>query len=82
MDTYDMDAMLTSPQAVAFFATKGIHISKQGIYRWRTLNHIRVKGENEQSQPLYRLGDLLAAERDTRRNPKSSRHERRSLAAV
>jgi hypothetical protein len=78
--TYDMDALLTSPQAVALFALHGVSISKQAIYRWRTLGRVHAKGHNTQGQPLYRLGDLLTAEQDTRRNPKSSRNlERRSM---
>lgn len=79
---YDMDALLTSPQATAYFAEHDLDISRQAIYRWRTLGHIRAVGRNEHGQPLYRFGDLLAAEARTRRNPQSTRNRSRQLQAA
>lgn len=78
---YDLDTRLTSPQAIAYFARHGLTISRQAIYRWRTLGHITVLGTNAQEQPLYRFGDLIEAERLTRRNPQSTRNRSRLVSA-
>lgn len=96
MPSYDLDAQLTSPQAIAFFAGVGVTITKQAIYSWRR-HGLRVIGlarcrhcttdpsqckSTQPHQPLYRLGDLLDTERRTRTNPKSTRHPSRGRLAA
>lgn len=70
-----LDQLVTSPQAIAYFKMHGVTVTKQLIYRWRELGHLREAGRNQQEQPLYRLRDVLEAEKKSRRNKYSSRRK-------
>jgi hypothetical protein len=49
-------------------AAKAAGVSKQLLNWWRSVGKVRPD-----ERGTYRLGDVLAVERDTRRNPQSSR---------
>lgn len=68
-----LDALLTGAQAADYLG-----LSRQLIHRWRTLGHIHPDPASPAGHPLYRLGDLLVAERRTRRSGKSSRNPARA----
>lgn len=68
----NLDALLPGHLAATYFG-----VSRQLIYRWRQLGHITPAGTDRNGHPLYRLGDLLAAERATRRSPRSTRNPAR-----
>lgn len=69
----DLDAKLYAAEAAAYF-----RCSRQRINRWRSLGHLQQVDTDASGRPRYRFGDLLAAERKTRRSPNS----RRTLAAA
>lgn len=72
----DLDALITGAQAAEYF-----RLSRQTIYKWRVLGHIKPDPSSPADRPLYRLGDLRDAERKTRQSRKSSRNPYRALAA-
>jgi len=69
----NLDALLRADEAAAYF-----RCDPRRIHRWRSLGHIEIAGRDDRGILLYRLGDLLEAERKTRRSPNS----RRALAAA
>lgn len=64
---YDLDAQLPAHLAAAM-----VGVSRQLINYWRSSGHLTPVDADGRS-PLYRLGDLLAVERDMRRSPQSHR---------
>lgn len=62
----DQDALLTVTQAASL-----AQVSKQLVNWWRTSG--RLAGVKAGGVWRYRLGDVLAVERDTRRSPQSHR---------
>lgn len=54
-------------------AARHLKCPRQRVARWVSLGHLNAVGVDEQGHPLYRLGDLLEAERITRRSPNSRR---------
>jgi predicted site-specific integrase-resolvase len=69
---YDLDAKLP-----AHLAARLVGVSRQLVHYWHTAGHltpVAVSGR----QPLYRLGDLLAVERDMRNSPHSHRRHHAS----
>lgn len=65
---YDLTARLTVAEAAIHF-----RMSKAAINRWYTLGHLRDVTLNSAGHRLYLFGELLQAERATRRSPNSSR---------
>lgn len=51
-------------------------LTRHTIAMWVQRGKLQPRGRRGRT-PLYRWGDVLAVERDTRRNPKSSRHRDR-----
>jgi hypothetical protein len=70
--SYDTDARLSVAQAAAYFG-----LSKTTINRWYTLGHLSDIEYDSRGRRLYRFGELLLAERTTRRSPNSSRSVQR-----
>jgi hypothetical protein len=64
----DLDARLTASEAALYF-----RCSAQRINRWRSLGNLHAAGRNRSGVTVYRLRDLLEAERKTRRSPNSRR---------
>jgi hypothetical protein len=73
----DPDSLLTGAQAA-----RAVHRSRQLIRRWAQLGHLTPAGYTADGAPLYRLGDVWAAERTTRRSPHSSRNPARRMATA
>ena len=65
---YDLDAKLP-----AHLAARLVGVSRQLINYWRASGKL-----TPDEQKRYRLGDLLAVERDMRRSPQSHRSRWRS----
>jgi hypothetical protein len=65
---YDMDARLSVAQAAAYFK-----VSKAVVNMWYVSGRLVDVTKNARGHRLYRFAELLAAERDTRRSPNSSR---------
>lgn len=63
----DLDAKLP-----AHLAARLVGVSRQLIYAWQNAGHIAPVARSGRS-PLYRAGDVLAAEAATRRKPQSHR---------
>lgn len=68
----DMDAHLTGAQAATYVGE-----SKQLVRKWRADNKLHPVAYTAAGAPLYRLGDVLAVERDTRESPHSNRRAAR-----
>lgn len=66
-DTYNMDDLLSGKEAAA-----AARVSQQTISYWAAKGYLKDQSEGI-GRPRYRRGDVLDAERDTRRNPRSSR---------
>lgn len=64
----NLDAQLRAADAA-----RHLKCPRQRVARWVTLGHLTAIGVDGQGHPLYRLGDLLEAERVTRRSPNSRR---------
>lgn len=64
----DLDALLTVGQAALY-----LRMPKQRINRWRELGRLSEAETRSDGVRLYRLGDVLKAERATRRSPYSNR---------
>lgn len=66
----DLDALLPG-----YLAARLVGVPKQRIIAWRNRprNPLPVAGRDPAGRPLYRAGDVLAVERETRHSPKSHR---------
>lgn len=56
----------------AYLAAKAVGVTKQTFNYWRTVGKVTPDEYGN-----YRLGDVIAVERDTRRSPNSRRGPRR-----
>jgi hypothetical protein len=61
----NLDALVTAAEFRRYLALAGGAVSLAAISMWRTRGRIEVHGHRGNS-PLYRLGDLLDVEADTR----------------
>lgn len=73
----NLDALVTAREAEDYPALRANHVSRFLIGMWKRLGKLEPKGQRGRS-PLYRFGDILEVERDTRR----SRHSRRGPRAA
>jgi hypothetical protein len=64
----DMDALLP-----ANLAALRAGVSRQLFNYWRASGKIQPVDTDQRGRPLYRHGDILTVERDTRRSPNSHR---------
>ena len=71
----DLDAPVTAPEAQSYTPLKRHGVCRHTITWWRTAGHVEQIGQRGRS-PLYRWGDLLRAERDTRLSGQSRRSTR------
>jgi hypothetical protein len=73
----NLDAGLTRAQAAQFLRVPGSTVSMWALSGWLapdgSRRQLTVMGRGPRKVRLYRLGDLLEAERDTRNNPNSRR---------
>lgn len=65
VEPVNLDALLTGTQAARL-----VGVSKQLVRKWRVLGHLEPV---EPDPPLFRVRDVLTAERQTRRSPQSRR---------
>lgn len=72
----------------AWVAARYASVTRQTFNYWRTVGKVTqfvddegTAAVDERGNPLYRLADVLEAERATRRSPNSRRGVRRSTAA-
>ena len=84
-ETYDMDSLRPAKFAAEFF-----HTTINVILMWRNRGWIDDDGErkylaiaerDDNGRPLYRFGDLLDAERGTRRSRERTGLPRRAVLA-
>ena len=71
----NLDALVTATEAASRLRGVSIHL----IGMWRHAGKVTVRDMRGRS-PLYRWGDLLQVERDTRRSPRSARNPARRAA--
>lgn len=80
----NLDAGLTRAEAARLFGVPPATVSMWALRGWTTSagehRSLTVVGKRGRDR-LYRYGDLVDAEADTRRNPNSRRFCRRSPAA-
>lgn len=67
-----LDALVTAREAMDHPGLRAQRVCRHTIAWWRTSGRLTVRGKRGRS-PLYRFGDLLEAERDTRLAVKRSR---------
>lgn len=72
----DPDTLLTGAQA-----GRAVNVTRQRVYDWVQSGRLTVADRTSTGAPLYRLGDVWAAERATRRSRFSSRNPARIAAA-
>jgi hypothetical protein len=81
----DHEAGLTRDQAARLLCVTPATVSMWALRGWRSEDGRRrtltVVGYGHRNQRLFRLGDLLEAERDTRQNPNSRRRHSLLTAA-
>ena len=65
----DLDLTLRAVDAARYF-----RCGRQRIADWVSAGYLKATDRDGKGRPLYRLGDLLDAERRTRRSPKSHRN--------
>lgn len=79
------EAGLTRDQAAQVLGVTPASVSMWALRGWRdrhgTRRQLTVVGRGPRGARLYRLGDLLDAERDTRVSPNSRRRTHAFLAA-
>jgi hypothetical protein len=84
MRKMNQDAYITRAQAAMLTTVSADSIGKWHARGWRSsdgeLRHLRTRPKNGRVL-LYRLGDILDAERDTRNNPNSRRPTSELVAA-
>jgi hypothetical protein len=64
----DLDAQVSAREAAGYPPMINAGVCRHTIAWWRTAGHIEPVGQRGRS-PLYRWGDVLAVERDTRLSP-------------
>lgn len=70
----DLNALVTVGQAAQFLG-----MPKQRVNRWYQLGRLKEAATRSDGTRLYRIGDVLEAERATRNSPFSSRSKVRFL---
>lgn len=75
----NLDARVTAREAEEFDPLRVHNVKRHLIYVWRAQGRIEPVGHRGRS-PLYRWGDILEVERDTRRSGASHRGRRDSAA--
>src|SRR5262249_24503153 len=70
---FNLDAEVTATEAAASDALRG-NVCRHLIGMWKHKGKLTVRGMRGRS-PLYRYGDILKVERDTRRSGYSHRSE-------
>jgi len=70
----NLDALVTAREAQDYRALRAHHVCRHLIGMWRHAGRLTVQGKRGRS-PLYRFGDILRAERDTRVSGSSHRAE-------
>lgn len=71
----NLDALVTPREAEEHPALKAYRVTRHRIGQWAGQGRFPVCGRRGRS-PLYRFGDILRAERDTRRSGSSHRGPR------
>lgn len=71
----NLDALVTAREAEDYPALRAAHVTRHLIYVWRAMGRLKVRGHRGRS-PLYRFGDVLRVERETRRSGSSHRGAR------
>jgi hypothetical protein len=71
----NLDAKVTAREAQDYPPMKAYGVCRHTIAWWRRVDHIAPIGRRGRS-PLYRWGDLLQTERDTRLSGQSHRSTR------
>jgi hypothetical protein len=66
----DLDALVTATEAAASPHLHGV--SRHLIGMWKLAGKVQTRGKRGRS-PLYRYGDLVVVERETRRSGRSHR---------
>lgn len=64
----NLDAHVSAVEAAGYRPMKTAGVCRHLIYFWRAEGKLRQVGRRGRS-PLYRWGDVLAVERDTRLSP-------------
>jgi len=77
----NLDALITAREAEDYPALKAAHVTRHLIYVWRAEGRLTTQGTRGRS-PLYRFGDILLVERDTRRSGLSRRGPRQVERSV
>lgn len=72
----DLDALVTAREAQDHRGLKAQNVCRHTIASWRARGRLEVKDKRGRS-PLYRFGDVLRVERDTRLMTKHSHRSRR-----
>jgi hypothetical protein len=75
------DAQVTGAEAAAWFRQRGQHITRRTISDWRRAGHVTPVGQLPNGWPLYRFGDLIKVEGDTRMSGHSHRKQLQHAAA-
>lgn len=70
----NLDALVTAREAQDYPALRAARVCRHLIGMWRHAGRLTVKGQRGRS-PLYRFGDILRAERDTRVSGRSRRQQ-------
>jgi hypothetical protein len=71
----NLDALVTAREAEDYPALRAARVTRHLIYAWRSSGRLTQHGTRNRS-PLYRWGDILQAERDTRVSGSSHRGPR------
>lgn len=72
------DALVTAADIAALLGSRGV--TPATVYLWTSRKKIQSRGKVGRSH-LYRWGDVVIVERETRANRQSPRHDARLLAA-
>lgn len=70
----NLDAQVSAREAAGYPPMVKAGVCRHLIYVWRAAGRLRPVGKRGRS-PLYRWGDVLQAERDTRMSGRSHRTE-------
>lgn len=71
----DLDALVSAREAEDYPPLQAQGVTRRLIYEWRADGRLKPRGQRGRS-PLYRFGDILRVERDTRRSGCSYRGSR------
>lgn len=71
----DLDALVSAREAEDYPPLRAQRVTRHLIYVWRAEGRLKPRGQRGRS-PLYRFGDILRVERDTRLSGLSNRGSR------